>query len=452
MSKILVADDNKEMCEIIRHFLTSKGYGVDIAADGHLAIDKVRRESFDVLLTDLRMPEMDGMEVLRKVREISPSTMVIVITAFGTIENAVEAMRQGAFDYVLKPFSSEEIDLKIKRALERRNLLEERRMTKESAAKKSGSLIYESPAMKVVLRDIEAAAQLSKPVLIVGSSGTGKSLVAREIHNRSGRADKPFVVINCMALDPFVLDLEIFGSEKESAESSEELRLGKIELAEGGTLFFEEINALGAGTQSKLEAFLAESIFQRVRGTEPLKANVRIIASTATDLSEAVHGGSFRIGLQGRLGVSTIALPPLRERADDIPELAAHFLRRYNDELHKQASLSPEAVGFLKTYGWPGNAHELENAMAHAVLAAVEGTITPAHLPPKIVGTDKGVRGLAREKPGVAGKITAIEKEILLEALKDEGWNLTKAAAKLGMKRTTLQYKAKKYGINKRAR
>jgi DNA-binding NtrC family response regulator len=452
MSRILIADDNNDMCDVLSKSLMKRGYSVATSPDGAAALERVKAETFEIVLADLRMPVLDGMGLLKKVKEVSPATIVIMITAYGTVEDAVEAMRHGAFDYVLKPFSTDEIEVKIVKALEHKRLDEERRLLREEDIRKRGGLICRSQRMQDVNSQIEVFAKSSDMVMICGKSGTGKELVAREIHKRGDRADGPFVSINCVALDPLVQELEFFGCERGIRDDMPEGRKGKIESAEGGTIFIDEVGELNRDAQDKLMAFLESGHIKRVGGTEEIRPNVRVIASTSIRLDEAALKGDFNPLLVERFKACSIDLPDLKDRDEDIDDLAEYFVERYSAEFHKHVRLSPEALGILKDHTWPGNVHELENVIARAVIVSRGEQILPSHLPAGIAGAVAGVKADAYRKHGVASQLDAIEKEVIRNALEKEGWNQSHAARRLGMKRTTLQYKLKKYGISRSAR
>jgi DNA-binding NtrC family response regulator len=452
MSRILIADDNNDMCEVLSKSLTKRGYSVATSPDGAEALERVKAETFEVVLADLRMPVLDGMGLLKKVKEVSPATIVIMITAYGTVEDAVEAMRHGAFDYVLKPFSTDEIEVKIVKALEHKRLDEERRLLRDEDIRKRGGLVCKSQPMQDVNSQIDLYAKTSELVMICGKSGTGKELVAREIHKRSDRSDGPFTSINCMALDPLVQELEFFGCERGVREDMPEGRKGKIESAEGGTIFIDEVGELNKEAQDKLLSFLQHGRLKRVGGTEEIHPDVRVITSCSSRLDEAVLKGDYNPLLVEKFKTCHIDLPELKERQEDIDDLAEYFVERYSAEFHKHVKLSPEALGILKDYTWPGNVHELENVIARAVIVSRGEQILPSHLPNGIAGAVAGVKADAYRKYGVASQLDAIEKEVIRNALEKEGWNQSHAAGRLGMKRTTLQYKLKKYGISRQAR
>jgi len=449
MSRILIADDNNDMCEVLSKSLRKRGYSVATSPDGADALERVKHETFEVVLADLRMPVLDGMGLLKKIKEVAPATIVIMITAYGTVEDAVEAMRHGAFDYVLKPFSTDEIEVKIRKAIEHKRIEEERRLLREEDIRKRGGLVCRSQAMQDINAQIDLYANTRELVMICGKSGTGKELVAREIHKRSDRSDGPFVSINCMALDPLVQELEFFGCERGVREEMPEGRKGKIESADGGTIFIDEVGELNREAQEKLLSFLQHGRLKRVGGTEEIHPDVRVITSCSNRLDEAAVLGDYNPLLVERFKRCHIELPELRERQEDIDDLAEYFVEKYAAEFHKHVRLSPEALGILKNHTWPGNVHELENVIARAVIVSRGEQILPSHLPSGIAGDVAGVRADAYRKHGVASQLDAIEKEVIRNALEKEGWNQSHAARRLGMKRTTLQYKLKKYEIKR---
>jgi DNA-binding NtrC family response regulator len=452
MSRILIADDNNDMCEVLSKSLAKRGYSVATSPDGADALERVKHETFDVVLADLRMPVLDGMGLLKRVKEVSPATIVIMITAYGTVEDAVEAMRHSAFDYVLKPFSTDEIEVKIRKALDHKRIEEERRLLREEDIRKRGGLVCKSEPMQDINAQIDLYAKTRELVMICGKSGTGKELVAREIHRRSERSDGPFVSINCVALDPLVQELEFFGCERGVRDDMPEGRKGKIEAAEGGTIFIDEVCELNRDSQDKLLAFLQSGRLKRVGGTEEMHPDVRVIVSSSNRPEEVILRGDYNLLLIEKFKACNIDLPELRERQADIDDLAEYFVERYSAEFHKHVRLSPEALGILKDHTWPGNVHELENVIARAVIVSRGEQILPSHLPTGIAGPVAGVKADAYRKHGVASQLDAIEREVIRNALEKEGWNQSHAARRLGMKRTTLQYKLKKYGISRQAR
>lgn len=448
MSRILVADDNEQLCNALQRTLTKSGYQAEVAFDGVEAVDKIEGSFFDLLLTDLKMPKLDGMKVLKKAKEISPATVVIVVTAYGTVENAVEALREGAFDYVLKPFDSDELELKIKRALEQQRLSLENVLLKESVQTRFGPIIGSSSIMKEVYHLIDKVSPTNAPVLILGKSGTGKELAAREIHKRSTRVDGPFIDVNCVALASGILESELFGHEKGAFTGAHARRMGKFEIAGGGTLFLDEIGELSENVQVKLLRFLQEKEFQRVGGNQNIKVNVRILAATNRDLQKEISTGRFREDLYYRLNMFSITMPPLKDRAEDLYELANHFVSKYNYELHKNVRISPEVIGILKNHDWPGNVRELENVIVQSIILAEGDLLEPLHLPAGLAGDVSAIgEGTFERRTGITSQIDAIESEMIRKALEDTGWNQVKAAERLSLKRTSLQYKMKKYNL-----
>lgn len=449
MHRILIADDNEDMRELLSRALSKKGFEVKTAEDGAHAVEILGSEQFDILLADLRMPNLDGMGLLREASRMAPQMLVIMITAYGTVEDAVDAMRQGAFDYVLKPFSSEEIEVKIRKALDHKMYEDERRLLREEVTERLGGLVLNSERMQAISKQIDSYAENAHPVFIEGKSGTGKSLVAREIHGRSSRGEKPFITINCMAIDPIVQELEIFGCERGIRKDVPDGRKGKLELADGGTLYISEVTELGVKAQERLLVLVSQSTFRRVGGIDDIPSRARIVISASEKLEEALQQGDFDRALYDKLKTMSVELPDLSEREDDIVDLAEHFVERYASEFHKHVKLAPETIGMLKKHRWPGNVHELENVIARAVIVCKGDKILPSHLPSSIAGVMTSIKPDIYSKQGVAMQLDAIEKELIRDALEKEAWNQSRAAKRLDMKRTTLQYKLKKYDLKK---
>jgi DNA-binding NtrC family response regulator len=462
MKRILIADDKASMREMLTQAMEAKGFDVVAVPDGNAALEQAEA-GVDLVITDLRMPGKDGVEVLSGVKRISPETEVIVMTAFGTVENAVEAMRLGAFDYILKPFSIDELELKVDRALDRGRLASEVQYLKEEDARRTGPMIGEGEVMRAVQKLIDKVAASASPVLVLGESGTGKELVAREIHRRSARSGGPFVAVNCAALSEGVLESELFGHEKGAFTGAMTGRKGRFELADGGTLFLDEIGELPAAVQVKLLRVLQDTEFERVGGNKSIRVDTRIVAATHKDLKKAIPKGEFREDLYYRLNVISIELPPLRDRREDIPALAEHFLARYARELAKPARLSAEVLDRLIHYRWPGNIRELQNVLERAVVLCEGEQLTVADLPREILepaGTpapepapsaalvEATEPGSPEHPTDLTARLDALEKAIILEALQKFRWNQTKVAAALGLKRSSLQYKMKKHGLS----
>ncbi len=462
MKRILIADDKASMREMLTQAMEAKGFDVVAVPDGNAALEQAEA-GVDLVITDLRMPGKDGVEVLSGVKRISPETEVIVMTAFGTVENAVEAMRLGAFDYILKPFSIDELELKVDRALDRGRLASEVQYLKEEDARRAGPMIGEGEVMRAVQKLIDKVAASASPVLVLGESGTGKELVAREIHRRSARSGGPFVAVNCAALSEGVLESELFGHEKGAFTGAMTGRKGRFELADGGTLVLDEIGELPAAVQVKLLRVLQDTEFERVGGNKTIRVDTRIVAATHKDLKKAIPKGEFREDLYYRLNVISIELPPLRDRREDIPALAEHFLARYARELAKPARMSAEVLDRLIHYRWPGNIRELQNVLERAVVLCEGEQLTVADLPREILepaGTpapepapsaalvEATEPGSPEHPTDLTARLDALEKAIILEALQKFRWNQTKVAAALGLKRSSLQYKMKKHGLS----
>ncbi|MHB8483169.1 MAG: sigma-54-dependent transcriptional regulator [Nitrospiria bacterium] len=448
MKKILIAEDKESMRKMLVEVFSEKGYALTECQDGKEAVERIEEEFFDIILTDLKMPKKDGLEVLKASREKSPDTPVIMMSAFGTVENAVEAMRMGAFDYVLKPFSLNEIEIKVEKALRQKNLISENSSLKENL-RDFGDIIGKEENIQKVYKIIEKVAPQTTSVLILGESGTGKEIVSRELHKRSPRASQPFIPVNCAALAETLLESELFGHEKGSFTGAAFQKRGRFELAEGGTLFLDEIGEIGQSVQVKLLRFLQEKEFERVGGTRTLKVDVRIIAATNRDIKQEVSEKRFREDLYYRLNVVTIKLPPLRERKGDIESLSEHFLQKYNKELHKRNRLSPEVLAVFKKYPWPGNIRELENVIERAVVLSEDEVILLTDIPAEMY-QEASQPKLAPDSSAslkLPEQIDHLEMVILKKTLEENHWNQTKTAEALGLKRSSLQYKMRKYGL-----
>src|SRR3954463_12409990 len=373
MGRILVVDDHDSLRKGLVRALNNAGHDVEEAANGTSAIERLQDNQFDVVLTDLRMGGADGMDVLRTTRSIQPSAAVILMTAFGSIHTAVEAMKIGAFDFVQKPFEIEEMELKIEKALELRHLkyqVDSLRHTQQDIYD-FDRIVGASGALQQVLTIVKKVARSNSTVLIRGETGTGKELIAGSIHHNSLRANRAFVKVNCAALQENLLESELFGHEKGAFTSADKQRIGRFEQADGGTLFLDEVGDMSPNTQAKILRVLQEHEFERLGGTRTMKVDVRIIAATNRDLSAMVKAGQFREDLYYRLNVVAIEMPPLRERKEDVAALAGFFIRRFAGELKKKVQgVEPEALKLLMRYHWPGNIRELENAIERAMLLA----------------------------------------------------------------------------------
>lgn len=453
--QILVVEDNESMREGMVQVLRKVGHQVEQASNGKEGFSLLGKKSIDLVITDYKMAEMDGLQLLKKIKEISPDTEVIVITAYGTIEIAVEAMKAGAWDFITKPFSKDELKLKVDRVsiliqerLAASRLAEENKYLKEEMGVKFnyGEIVGESPLMKEIYRTIEKVTESDTSVLIYGESGTGKELVARAIHFSSLRKEGPFIRVNCGALAQGVLESELFGHEKGAFTGALRRKRGRFELANKGTLFLDEIGDIPLETQIKLLRVLQEKEFERVGGEETVSVDVRVIAATHRDLPEEVHQGRFREDLYYRLHILPIHLPPLRDRKEDIPLLATYFLKRLGQEMRKpDLFLSEESVPVLKAYDWPGNVRELENVLERAVVLTDGNKIDPKSL--SFMVTESRGTKVAQKSWDLEKNLTQVEKELLERALKATRGIKAKAARLLGIKEGALYYKLEKYNL-----
>jgi len=441
--KILVVDDEAIIRESLRDWLSDVGHQVLTAENGFQALKMIEKEKPGIAIVDLVMPGMDGIELLKRAKEISPSIEVIIVTAYGSIPTAITAMKEGAYDYIEKPFCPEKAELLIERLVEHQGLLEENISLHQRLEERYRfeNIIAKSPKMQQVIEVIKVVAKSNATVLITGESGTGKELVARAIHSQSHRKDKPFIAVSCAALPESLLESELFGHEKGAFTGAHVQRRGKFEIANRGTLFLDEIGEMSANIQVHLLRVLEEKEFTRVGGNELIKVDVRVISATNKDMRKAVASGQFREDLYYRLNVVTIELPPLRERKEDVHLLAQHFLKKFAVENQKEITVfSPEASDFLLKYDWPGNVRELENAIERAVILAKNSYIDAADMPQENLQ-------LAQSAP-VGKSLEEVEKEHILDILKESGGNYSKAARILGISRITLYNKAKAYGLD----
>ena len=453
MEKILIVDDERSMRDVLSIMLRRGGYGVSVASDGEEAIAHIDKELFDLVITDLKMPKAGGLDVLRAVKESSPESVVLIITAFASTESAVEAMKLGAYDYLTKPFQVDEVQLIVRNALEKRRLSTENMLLKrEGAGPSPAQIIGESEPMRKVFEMVRKVADTKSNVLISGESGTGKELIARAIHNNSGRSRLPFVTVNCSAMPEPLLESELFGHMKGAFTGAVSNKAGLFEVANGGSIFLDEIGETTPTMQVKLLRVIQEREFRRVGGTRDMKVDVRVIAATNKDLEKAIADGSFREDLYYRLDVIPIQLPPLRQRAEDIPLLAQHFLERVARTGGKPAlSLSPQATQLLLAHEWKGNVRELENLIERVVAFAAGPQITEAdlegwlHRPtvaPATTPTDLPPDGVDLE-----AIINSIEKDLLLKALEKARWVKKKAATLLRLNARSFRYRLEKYAI-----
>lgn len=454
VEKILIVDDERSMRDVLSIMLKRAGYGVTVASDGEEAIAHIDKELFDLVITDLKMPKAGGLEVLKAVKESSPESVVLIITAYASTESVVEAMKLGAYDYLTKPFQVDEVQLIIRNALEKRRLSTENILLKREMASQSSfaQIIGQSEAMQKVFDVVRKVADTKSNVLISGESGTGKELIARAIHHNSARSRLPFVTVNCSAMPEPLLESELFGHMKGAFTGAVFNKAGLFEMANGGSIFLDEIGETTPAMQVKLLRVIQEREFRRVGGTRDVKVDVRIIAATNKDLEKAVAEGTFREDLYYRLDVIPILLPPLRHRTGDIPVLAQHFLERFARASRKPVpSLTPETMSLLVAHEWKGNVRELENLIERVVAFASEPLITEAHISgwlhrpavsPKAYPTDLPVDGLDLE-----GLINSIEKDLLLKALEKAKWVKKKAARLLQLNTRSFRYRLEKYAI-----
>ncbi len=445
---ILIVEDGQIQREMLRDFLRKEGHTVAEADSGEKALAEVRSSYFDLLLMDYKMPGMNGLEVLQEVKKMNPEIDVIMMTAYGTIETAVEAMKAGAVDYVTKPIDLDELVLHINRISERRILLRENEMMRQRLQEKgvtADQIVYRSPQMETLVNLAGRVAPSRATVLVRGESGTGKELFARLIHNLSPRTSRPLIAVNCGALPETLLESELFGHEKGSFTGATARRIGRFEEADGGTLFLDEIGELTPAVQIKLLRFLQEREFQRVGGNQVLHSDVRIITATNRDLESRVKESAFREDLFYRLNVVDMYIPPLRERKEDIPALIDHFLKKFAAENGKEIEgVSQEARDQLLKYDYPGNVRELINILERAVVIAREAIITVADLPfgDRLAGASETAgEGKLKES------IEELEKQMIVKALEEADNHQTKAAGILGISERMLRYKLKKYGL-----
>jgi DNA-binding NtrC family response regulator len=443
---VLLVDDEEPQRRVLAGFLRKRGYDVEAVADADEALRVVASRTVDLVLTDLRMPGRSGVELLEAVRGVNPEIPVVVMTAYGTVASAVDAMKRGAADYLGKPVDLDELEVLVARTLERRALVSENRALREQLESRHrlAGLETANAAMQECINLAARAAASRASILIRGESGTGKELLARAIHFASPRRRAPLVAVNVAALPETLLESELFGHERGAFTGADRERRGRFELADGGTLFLDEIGDLARGTQVKLLRALQEQSFERLGGSRTVKVDVRVIAATHRDLEAMARAGEFREDLLFRLDVVSITLPPLRERREDIPLLVDHFLRRFADE-GKARGVSREAMDLLLKHDYPGNVRELENLVHRAVVLSRGELVSTSDLPLHVGGLKTEVGG---EESGSFGeRVFAFEKRLILEALDRSGGVQTRAAAALGMTERHLRYKIRKYGL-----
>ncbi len=454
--KVLLIDDSSEILENLSAFLISEGYDVSTTSDGATGISMIEKNFYDLILTDLKMPGADGMEVLGYVREHSPESICILLTGYGTIRNAVEAIKKGAFDYLTKPIKLDEIAITLKRALEYRDLKRENTNLRNQLKRKYQfkNIIGESPAMQKVFETVEKVADTDSTVLILGESGTGKELIARALHYHSYRKDGPFVPVNCAAIPSELLESELFGHEKGAFTNAIRARIGRFELANGGTLFLDEIGDMSPNLQSKLLRVLQERQFERIGGIKPIKVDIRVISATHQDLRTAVSKKRFREDLYYRLNVIPIQIPPLRERRSDIPLLVHHFIHYFSKSKRKRVTgITQEALDRLMDYDWPGNVRELENMIERMVILTNHEVLDISDLPERVFPPHSKELGRPVEIPeeglSLEMALNEFERQLILQALNKSGWVKNKAAQLLHVNRTTLIEKIKRQNLQR---
>jgi nitrogen regulation protein NR(I) len=462
VAHVLIVDDENNIRRVLAAMLKREGYEVTAAADGEQALAVLQKVPISVVVTDLVMPRVDGMELLRRVAADLPDIPVIMITAHGSVDSAVAALKAGAFDYITKPFDQEELKKVIEKAARAHDL---ERQNVHAPVEASGSpLVGESPAMRAIHEMVARVADSPSTILITGESGTGKGLIAQELHRRSSRRDKALIKVNCAAIPKDLVESELFGYEKGAFTGAVGSKPGRFELADGGTLFLDEIGEIPVEIQVKLLRALQESEFERVGGIRTLRVDVRLIAATNRDLKALIAEGRFREDLFYRLAVVPMELPPLRERRADIPILVAHFIEKFNLRLGKHVeAVDPEAMQILQAYGWPGNIRELENLMERSVLFADGPVVEAAQLPDSLREQAPAAAPVPIAPVGPLGAIASpvgasmkeivrqaqaeLERELIARALEETGGNVTRAAKRLQISRKSLQVKMKDLGL-----
>jgi DNA-binding NtrC family response regulator len=448
-ARILVVDDDREMCQFLADLLGEEGYLVETVHDGPSAVERYRAGSFDLTITDLMMPRMRGTELVRQLREIDAHALVLLITAFGSIESAVEAMHAGAFHYVTKPFRTDEILIQVTRALEQHSLQGEVERLRQQVHRRYGfeNIIGQSAKMREIFDLVTHVSDLAVNILIVGESGTGKEMIARAIHQTSARAARSFIPINCAAIPETLLESELFGYVRGAFTDARKDRRGLFQAASGGVLFLDEISEIPLGLQAKLLRVIEDKEVRPLGANQGEKVDARLVSACNRDPELLVQEGRFRQDLYYRLNVIRIDLPPLRERAEDIPVLIEHFIRKFGDQVQRKLDgIEPEALTALMNYHWPGNVRELEHAIERAVLLGKEGRIGPQDLPPSLVASKDNASPLA---DAVARSYTLrdLEKEYIMRVMEIVHGNKTEAAKTLGVDRTTLYRKLEEYKV-----
>lgn len=449
-ARVLLADDDESFRRVQEYQLDRAGYLVTSAADGEAALEAFREGLHDLVVTDVRMPGLDGLELLARVRAISPDTPVVMITAQGTIETAVEAMKQGAFEFLTKPFPGEKLRLTLERAHEFARLQRENRELRREVEGRFSfqNIIGSTPRMKVLFDSMELAAPAASTVLIFGETGTGKELVARAIHYNSPRKEGRFVTVNCGAIPETLMEAELFGYRRGAFTGADTDRKGKFEAADGGTLFLDEVGEIPLALQPKILRVLQSGEVDRLGSDRAVRVDVRIVAATHRDLEELASRGEFREDLYYRLAVIPLIVPPLRDRRDDIPLLADHFLRRMQDQTGRAGlRIPPEAFSLFDRYPWPGNVRELENTIERLVVLSRDDQLDVQSLPEKMRGIGEAGSATGIKLPPQGVRLDELERDLICQALERSGGNRTKAARELGLTRNTLLYRMQKHGL-----
>jgi len=450
---ILVVDDEEDILLLYKNLLKSE-YNLTTTTSGPDAIKKISEEHFDLVILDVIMPEMNGIEVLKKIKEIDSSMDVIMVTASKEVKPAVDCLKFGAFDYIIKPFEIEDMLSTTRKALERRKIIMENLYLKQALDERAsmGELIGKNEKIRKIYDIIENISGSDSTVLIAGESGTGKEIVAETIHKKSKRRNMPYIIVNCAAIPENLLESEMFGHERGSFTGALDRHIGKFELANGGTIFLDEIGEMPLNMQVKLLRVVQEGVIERVGGERSIPIDVRIIAATNIDINKAIHDKKFREDLYYRLNIIPINLPLLRDRIEDLPLFVNYFIAKYNKELNKNVKyVTGEALRILQNYSWPGNVRELENLIERIITLSKEDHIDTAHLPRELLNTKPdNIEKFALEEGSLLKAVRNFEKKIIIEALKSSGGNQTNAAKTLGIHRTTLISKLEAYGIKDR--
>ena len=442
-TKILIVDDELIMRESLAGWLERDGHEIDTAASGEEALEKLKGTRFDILLVDIKMEGISGLEVLKHVKENDPEVSVVMITAYGSISTAIDAMKNGAYDYLLKPFEPDELGMLVEKIIRHQAQARENLFLKEQHRERTRfeSMIGQSQSMHEIFALIKDVAPMNSTVLITGETGTGKGLAAKALHSNSPRNEGPFVIVNCGAIPDHLMESELFGHQKGAFTDAKETKKGRLELAHGGTLFLDEIGEIGMRMQIDLLRVLEDRIFYRVGGTQPIEADFRVIAATNRDLEKAIKDGNFRKDLFYRLNVISFQMPPLRKHREDIPLLTEHFLRRFSQETNKAIDkASREAIDEMMLYDWPGNVRELENAIERAVVVGKGRKVMAADLP---------IFNPENSSPLPDKSIKEVEKNHIARILDENNWNIARTAKILGINRSTLYAKIKAYEIRK---